>query len=119
MQSSHIYSIDEIQRTIAPIAQKYGVEKVYLFGSYTRMEADEISDLDFLIEKGNIRGLFALSGFRLDLEEALGKSVDIVTTSISDQKFIKKISKEAKLIYAKEQSRKKQIDSKKDRILLR
>ena len=98
MQGNSIYSIDEIRRKVIPIAQKYKVRKVYLFGSYARMEADSVSDLDFLIDKGEIKGLFALAGFRLDLEEAFEKSVDVVTTSIRDHDFIKKISKEAILI---------------------
>lgn len=47
-----IYSIDEIKKIISPIASRYGVERVFLFGSYARGEATEESDLDFRIDKG-------------------------------------------------------------------
>ncbi|MBD5537623.1 MAG: hypothetical protein HDQ99_18600 [Lachnospiraceae bacterium] len=39
---------------IKPIAQKYKVKELYLFGSYARGEANEISDLDFLVYGGGI-----------------------------------------------------------------
>ena len=36
-----IYTIDEIRRKVVPIAKKYGVKKLSLFGSYARGEADD------------------------------------------------------------------------------
>ena len=42
---------------VRPLAKKYHVKEVYLFGSYARGEADAQSDLDFLIFGGD--------GFRL------------------------------------------------------
>jgi predicted nucleotidyltransferase len=75
-----IYSVDQIKEKITPVAQSYGVKRVMLFGSYARGEATEDSDIDFHIEAGDIKDLFALAGFRLDLEDALNKKVDVVTT---------------------------------------
>lgn len=46
------YTIDEIKTKALPIAIRYGVDELSLFGSYARGEADEKSDLDFLIQKG-------------------------------------------------------------------
>ena len=43
-----IYTIDEIREKVKPIAEKYGIEKVWLFGSYARGEATEESDVDLL-----------------------------------------------------------------------
>ena len=54
---TQVYSIDEIREIVAPIAKQHGVDKVFLFGSYARGEADAQSDLDFLIFGGD--------GFRL------------------------------------------------------
>ena len=34
--SNKIYTIDEIRQIIFPIAIRYGVERMYLFGSYAR-----------------------------------------------------------------------------------
>ena len=59
------YSIDELRRIIAPIASAHGVESVSVFGSYSRGNATANSDVDLKIEKGHLRSLFQLSGFRL------------------------------------------------------
>ena len=57
-----IYSVGDLRAIIAPIAARHGVERVYLFGSYARGEATSSSDLDFRVDKGSLRGLFALGG---------------------------------------------------------
>lgn len=44
-----IYSINEIKEKLAPIATEYGVNKILLFGSYSRREATPENDLDFYI----------------------------------------------------------------------
>ena len=98
--SSKIYSIEEIQAMIAPIAESFGVERIYLFGSYARGEATENSDLDLRIDKGKIRGYFALGGLFNNLVDALNKPVDLVTTESLDKDFINSISSEEVLIYA-------------------
>lgn len=95
-----IYSIEEIKNIVAPIAKQYGVDKVYLFGSYARGEATENSDLDFRVDKGMLRGLFALGGMYSDLEEKFNKELDLLTTGSLDEKFLDSISKEEVLIYA-------------------
>jgi len=79
-----IYSIDEIQRIVAPIATKYDVDRVFLFGSYARGDASSNSDLDFVIDKGRLRGL-QLAGMLGDLQERFDKGVDLLTlTGISN-----------------------------------
>lgn len=98
--TNKIYSIDEIKNIVAPIAKQYGVERVYLFGSYARGQANETSDLDFRIDRGTLRGLFALGGLYADLEERFDKDLDLITTGSLDQKFLKRIANEEVLIYA-------------------
>ena len=63
------FTLEEIKHKSIPLAQKYGVKRLGLFGSYARGEADENSDLNFLISKGEMRGLFQYMGFVLDLED--------------------------------------------------
>ena len=72
------YTIEEIKRISIPVAQKYGVKKLALFGSCARGEQSLTSDVDFLIEKGKIRGL-EFFGFINDLEDDLGVHVDVLT----------------------------------------
>ena len=50
-----IYTIEEIQKIVSPIAANHGVERVFLFGSYARGEASADSDLDFRIDAPAIR----------------------------------------------------------------
>ena len=45
-----VYTIDQIKDKIYPVAEKYDLSKVYLFGSYARGEADEKSDVDIALE---------------------------------------------------------------------
>ena len=46
--------IERIKSIVAPIAQKHGVEKVWLFGSRASGDAKPDSDYDFLISMGTI-----------------------------------------------------------------
>ena len=100
---SEVYSIAEIQRIVAPIASKYGVERVYLFGSYARGEAIDVSDIDFIIDKGCLHGL-QFAGMLGDLQEIFDKSIDLLTTSgVNDYKgnlsFKESVEKDMVLIY--------------------
>lgn len=75
-----IYTIEELREIITPIAIRHNVDKVYLFGSYARGEANADSDVDLRVDAAQLRGLFALGGLYTDLEDALQKSLDLVTT---------------------------------------
>lgn len=98
-----VYSIDEIREIIAPVMQKHGVERVYLFGSYARGEADESSDVDLCIDASRLRGMFALGSLYADLEDVLGKPLDLLTFNSmkynQDEHFKNTVQKEQVLIY--------------------
>ena len=81
------YTIEEIKEKSIPIAKKYGVSKLALFGSYARGDAIESSDIDFVIDKGAIVG-WDFFGFCLDLENEFCKKVDVLTyNSIPKSKY--------------------------------
>ena len=42
------YTIDEIKNIVTPIAEKYQIAQVYLFGSFARGDFDEQSDICLL-----------------------------------------------------------------------
>ena len=94
-------TIEKIKEIITPICKKYGVKRAYLFGSYARNEATEKSDVDIRIESGKIRGLFQLSGFRLDLVEALGTEVDLLSVLPDPQlkRFRENLKRDEILLY--------------------
>ncbi|MDR0355172.1 MAG: nucleotidyltransferase domain-containing protein [Deltaproteobacteria bacterium] len=92
-------SQNEIKSAVRTIAPKYGIESVYLFGSYARGTANEHSDVDFRIVGGNIESLYDIAALRLDLEEALGREVDVALTENMRESFYKSIRDEEALLY--------------------
>lgn len=96
------YGIEELKSAITPIAEKYGVSRVFLFGSYARGEATARSDIDLRIDKGALRGFFALSGMHLDLEKTLKTKVDLLTTGSLEDGFLSGIKEEEILLYERE-----------------
>ena len=71
-------NVDEIKRKILPILQDYGAKRVGLFGSVVRGEMREESDIDILVEIEKNISLLDFIGLKLEIEEALGKKVDLV-----------------------------------------
>ena len=72
-----IYTVDEISRRISPVAEKYHLKAVYLFGSYARGEANESSDIDLVVvgrEDFKPLDVFAIAE---ELHENSGKPVDV------------------------------------------
>jgi len=70
--------IEEIKQKILPILQRYGVKRIGLFGSCVREEMKENSDVDILVEIEKDISLLDFVGLKLEVEEALGKKVDLV-----------------------------------------
>lgn len=64
---------------ILALAKKRGARNIRVFGSVARNEATTDSDVDILVEMEPGRSLLDLTGLQLDLEELLGRDVDVVT----------------------------------------
>lgn len=105
-----VYTIDEIKARITPVAEKYGIPAVYLFGSYARGTATEESDVDLLVDTAGtgLTNLFALGGLYCDFEEALEKEIDLVTVDALEQPcrretdicFRNQVNRDRRQIYA-------------------
>ena len=93
------HDINSIREAVSEVAKKYGVSKAYLFGSYARADANPGSDIDLRIDKGNLRGLFQLAGFQIELQERLGLDVDVLTTQSLDDFFLNNIRDEEIVLY--------------------
>ena len=76
-----VYTIEELKQKITPIASKYNIPAVYIFGSYARNQATEDSDIDVLINRtgSKIVTMFDLGAFYNELNEGLKKPLDLVT----------------------------------------
>jgi predicted nucleotidyltransferase len=70
--------IKEIADKILPILKRYGVSKAALFGSLVRGDVAEKSDLNILVEIEKDISLLDFVGLKLELEEILGRKVDLV-----------------------------------------
>lgn len=73
--------IDEIRDKVIPVLKRYGVKKAAVFGSVMRGEATTGSDIDILVEIRNDMSLLDFAGLKIEIEEALGKDVDLVEYS--------------------------------------
>ncbi len=80
---------------ILRIAARYGASNVRVFGSVARGEADEQSDIDFLIDMEPKRSLLDLAGLLVELEELLGCKVDVVPEDSLRKRIKARVLKEA------------------------
>ena len=72
-------SLDDLKERITPILRRHGVLHAGIFGSFARGEERADSDLDVLIDVPRGITLFGLSALALELEDTLGRKVDLVT----------------------------------------
>jgi predicted nucleotidyltransferase len=64
---------------ILKLAAKHGAKQIRVFGSVARDEADDDSDVDFLVEMETGRSLMDMGGLLMDLRDLLGRDVDVVS----------------------------------------
>jgi hypothetical protein len=76
-------TLDELLRTrreeILRLAAIHGARNIRVFGSVARGEADEGSDVDFLVEMEPGRSLLDMGGLLMDLQALLGRQVDVIS----------------------------------------
>ncbi len=71
--------LNEKRDDICAVAAKHGAYNVRIFGSVVRGEAGPDSDIDFLVDAGPATSSWFPAGLILDLEEILGRRVEVVT----------------------------------------
>lgn len=69
----------EKRADILAAAARYGATRVRVFGSVARGEDGPDSDVDFLVTMEDGRSLLDMIGFALDVEELLGRKVDVLS----------------------------------------
>jgi uncharacterized protein len=80
---------------ILRIARKHGARSIRVFGSAARGEATQESDIDFLVEMEPGRGLFAQAAMLLELQDLLGRDVDVVTVDGLRERIRERVLDEA------------------------
>ena len=96
--AAEMLSQEDIRYHVVSLSEQYGAAKVSLFGPYARGEANEDSDIDILLEKGDIKGLQVLD-FQEDLARRLDRPVDVVTTAGASERFLAKIRQDEVVLY--------------------
>ena len=93
--------IQNITKKIIPTLKSQGIVKAGIFGSYATGEAKENSDVDLLVELKDDKSLLDLVGLKLELEDVLGRKVDVLTYDAIYPPLRDIILNEQKLIYEK------------------
>ncbi len=94
-------SREAIQQTIAEYFKTQPVLKAWLFGSYARGEETEDSDVDLLVkfDRSLPIGLFAYIRMHRELEEKLGRKVDLIEEGTLRPAAQKTANRDLKVIY--------------------
>jgi predicted nucleotidyltransferase len=71
--------LERLRERVTPILRRLGVRRASVFGSLARGEGDEESDVDLLVELEPGRSLLDLAELKVELEEVLGRMVDVIT----------------------------------------
>jgi len=71
--------LDELKKEIIPLLKSYDVKRAAFFGSVVTGGSGEESDIDILVEFEGDKSLLDLAGLKIELEELLGRKVDVLT----------------------------------------
>ncbi|MBK9214174.1 MAG: nucleotidyltransferase family protein [Chloracidobacterium sp.] len=94
----NIEQISKKRAEIAQIARRHGATNIRVFGSVVRGEADGNSDFDFLVDLERGRSLLDLGGLLMDLQQLLGRPVDVVTEKSLRPRIRERVLREARAI---------------------
>jgi len=74
-------TLDSIKSKIISILKKYPIKRASVFGSFSRNEQTENSDVDILIETTQAVSLFELLKLERELSNAISRRIDLVEFS--------------------------------------
>jgi len=95
--SELINIITKLTEAKSSLSSKYHIDKLGVFGSYSRNEQNEKSDIDILVEFSEPIGLEFVT-LADELEEILGEKVDLVSRKAIKDKYLKLIEKDLKYV---------------------
>ena len=95
----NLEELKKIQKQLYQVAAKYGISKVYVFGSVARGESSDVSDLDLLIEMESGASAFGVGAFQFEVQKLLGVRVDVIPAftlpKIEDKSFVQSVQGDA------------------------
>lgn len=92
-------TIQEIGARCTPLFKQYGVTRASVYGSASRGEMRPDSDIDMIVSLKEPLGLFKFYAMNDQLEEALGRKVDLLTPKSVNPHLAKRIAGDIKVIY--------------------
>ena len=92
-------SLEAIKNKLTPILSNYGIEYAGVFGSVSRGEDKENSDIDIMVRLGRPMGMFMFMGLVNEMESILGKKVDLITDKSLNKYLQPFVMKDLQTIY--------------------
>ncbi len=92
-------NVDEIREVIRPVLIRHHIKRAGIFGSVAKGYAAPDSDIDILVELGNQISLLEFVGIKYELEDLLGRKVDLVEYQAVKPRLKDKILAEEIRIY--------------------
>ena len=90
--------IESHRAEIRALAERHGYRDVRVFGSMARGDVDERSDVDLLVTLPPGKTGLALGALLMDVQELLGRRVDVVTERCLHPAFRDRVLKEAQVL---------------------
>ena len=87
--------LKQVRARVLDIAGRHGVTEVRVFGSVAREEDRPDSDIDLLVVVGGQPSSWFPAGLVLDLEDLLGRRVEVVTDKALDGRLRDRVLREA------------------------
>ncbi|NEP89613.1 MAG: nucleotidyltransferase family protein [Okeania sp. SIO2C2] len=87
--------LQQKREEILHLAAQHGASNIRIFGSVARNEEREDSDIDFLVDMESDRSLLDRIGLIQDLEDLLGRKVDVATVKGLRESFRERIISQA------------------------
>lgn len=87
--------LQQKREEILHLAAQHGASNVRIFGSVAKGEEREDSDVDFLVDMNSDRSLLDRIGLIQDLEDLLGRKVDVATVKGLREYFRERILSQA------------------------
>ncbi len=102
MKRVRVKTLKDVQKVLQAhkeeLRKRYGVKRIGVFGSYSRGEQKEDSDVDILVEFEKPVGLIDFVRLQEYLESLLGVKVDLVTKGALKKRIKERILQEVKYV---------------------
>ena len=86
--------LQSIKRKIVKVLIRHNIKRAGIFGSFVRGEQKKNSDIDVLIKPSKDMSLLGFVGLKFELEDSLGRDVDIVEYVTINPRIKKRILQE-------------------------